>query len=261
MNEIIRNWGYLGPKTPNRRYDVTAGQLMNGFSIGIMQPYSHFPFFPGEIANAYSYNFPVRIREIENVHLDSILAGDKSVADAIVDTARKLEIDGCRVICANCGFFGHFQKYVSDRIDSTCYLSSMLQVPWALISMKPSQKLGVITAQSATLDDELLHSCGITDAMKERLVIVDTKQKEEFQHMIAGAGGLDNDKTENELMEVVADMMNEHPDIGAILFECTDMPPYAYRVQAEYHLPVYDAVTLIRYAASTVMHKPYYGFI
>ena len=32
-NKIVRNWGYMGPNTPNRRYDTTVGQLMNGFPL------------------------------------------------------------------------------------------------------------------------------------------------------------------------------------------------------------------------------------
>ena len=54
MANIIRNWGYMGPTTPNRRYDTTQGQLMNGFPIGILQLWAHLPFFPGNVSNAYT---------------------------------------------------------------------------------------------------------------------------------------------------------------------------------------------------------------
>ena len=56
-------------------------------------------------------------------------------------------------------------------------------------------------------------------------------------------------------------MLEENPDIGAILLECTDMPPYAHRLQAELNMPVYDAITLIKYAKSVVTQTPYYGFL
>jgi Asp/Glu/hydantoin racemase len=56
-------------------------------------------------------------------------------------------------------------------------------------------------------------------------------------------------------------MVEENPDIGAILLECTDMPPYAHRIQAELNMPVYDAITLIKYAKSVVTQTPYYGFL
>ena len=49
--KIIRNWGYMGPTTPNRRYDTTVGQLMNGFPVGILQLWAHLPFFPGNVSN------------------------------------------------------------------------------------------------------------------------------------------------------------------------------------------------------------------
>lgn len=133
MSEIIRNWGYMGPTTANRRYDTTVGQLMNGFPIGILQLWAHLPFFPGNVSNAYTYDFPVKFMEVKGSGIDNILAGDMSLVDNIVAAAKQLEMDGCRAICANCGFFGHYQKLVADQIDVPCYLSSMVQVPWALV--------------------------------------------------------------------------------------------------------------------------------
>ena len=65
----------------------------------------------------------------------------------------------------------------------------------------------------------------------------------------------------NEVVEIAVEMTTEHPEIGAILLECTDMSPYSYAVQAAVNLPVYDAVTLLKYVNSVVTHRPYGGFI
>ncbi len=261
MRNIIRNWGYLGPTTQNRRYDTTVGQLMNGFPVGILQLWAHLPFFPGNVSNPYTYDFPVKFIEVKGSGIANILAGDMSLVDNIIEAAKQLETDGCRVICANCGFFAHYQKLVAKELDVPCYLSAMVQVPWAFVSMKPDQKLGIMTANSGNLTKSLFEACDITEEMQKRCCVYGMQDYQEFWNMQIGEGGLDYEKTGEQLLEQVRKMMNEHPDIGAILLECTDMPPYAHLIQAEFNVPVYDAITLINFAASIVTHKPYYGFI
>jgi Asp/Glu/hydantoin racemase len=39
-------------------------------------------------------------------------------------------------------------------------------------------------------------------------------------------------------------MISDHPEVGAIVLECTNMPPYARAVQQATGLPVFDIVTL-----------------
>lgn len=48
-----------------------------------------------------------------------------------------------------------------------------------------------------------------------------------------------------EVVSAAKKLTKEHPDIGAILLECSDMPPYASAVQAEVRLPVFDFITQI----------------
>jgi hypothetical protein len=44
-------------------------------------------------------------------------------------------------------------------------------------------------------------------------------------------------------------LIQQHPDVGAIVLECTNMPPYSRVVRkAAGGLPVFDAVTMINYA-------------
>lgn len=58
-----------------------------------------------------------------------------------------------------------------------------------------------------------------------------------------------------------AGIMAQFPETGAILLECSDMPPYAYAVQAATKLPVFDFTTLIRWMQTSVCQTPYHGFI
>lgn len=261
MVRLIRNWGYVGPDTPNRRYDTTVGQLTNGFPIGILQLWAHLPFFPGNVSNAYTYDFPVKFLEVQGSTIENILAGDMSLLNEIVAAAKQLEIEGCRAICANCGFFGHYQKLVADQLEVPVYLSSIIQVPWAINGMKSYQKLGIITANKNTLTSSLFESCGIGEKIQNRCVVYGAQDEAEFMNILLGKGGLNYDKTGKELLSIAQRLIAENQDVGALLLECTDMPPYSHLLQAELGLPVYDAITLIKYVKSTVAHTPYYGFM
>jgi hypothetical protein len=40
--------------------------------------------------------------------------------------------------------------------------------------------------------------------------------------------------------------VSEHPDVGAVVLECTNMPPYTADIQRETGRPVFDIVSLVR---------------
>ena len=54
-------------------------------------------------------------------------------------------------------------------------------------------------------------------------------------------------------------MCAEHPQVGAIVLECTNMPPYGRRVQKATGLPVSDITTLTEYVYSAVCHRHFEG--
>ena len=64
-----------------------------------------------------------------------------------------------------------------------------------------------------------------------------------------------------DLVERAQELVSENENIGAILLECSDMPPYASAIQAAVGLPVFDFITLINYLQNAVMQHPYEGWI
>ena len=52
---------------------------------------------------------------------------------------------------------------------------------------------------------------------------------------------------ERETVEVAKRMFKENLDAGAMVFECTNMSPYASSAQKATGLPVFDITTLINY--------------
>ena len=78
-----------------------------------------------------------------------------------------------------------------------------------------------------------------------------------FRTYIENTPEMDVEKATGEMREAGRKLVRENPDVGAIVLECTNMPPFAYAVQEATGLPVYDVVTLIRYTAMTLARGPF----
>jgi Asp/Glu/hydantoin racemase len=50
---------------------------------------------------------------------------------------------------------------------------------------------------------------------------------------------------EQDVVGAGQDLVANNPDIGAIVLECTNMPPYAAALQAAVGIPVYDIYSMI----------------
>ena len=46
-------------------------------------------------------------------------------------------------------------------------------------------------------------------------------------------------------MRVARRLVSDYPDVGALVLECTNMPPYTADIQRETGLPVFDIVSLV----------------
>lgn len=166
-----------------------------------------------------------------------------------------------RAITGACGFFGNYQKLMAEMCGVPVALSSLLQIPWVLSTLKPSQKIAVLTADEKSITERLLDNCGISTEMRERLVIKDLASSENFSCVIKNWGEWDNDKARTDVVSRAVAAIEENNDIGAILLECSDMPPYASAIQTATHKPVFDFITLIKWLHSAVAQKPYDGWI
>lgn len=257
--KIIRNYGYIEKGDDDKRFHITKGQLVSGYTVGIMLLDVHYPLMPGNVVNAYTYDFPVRHMWVPGADQHRMHTGDPTLLPELVKTAKQLEMEGCRAICGACGYFGHFQEKVANEIDIPVYLSSIVQVPWIKVGLKKGQKIGVLCADGDNLTDGLFKACGVDDP--SICVPKSAGHLPEFSALMERRGHFDNGKIREELINLAQELVEENPDVGAILLECSDMPPYASAIQAALNLPVFDFITMIKFVHSSVAQKPYYGFM
>lgn len=228
----------------------------SGQAIGIITIELDYPKLPGNVANATTYAYPVVYRKVV-FEIEQLFAGDPALEGLVVDAAHELQAEGVRAIVGACGFFAHFQQSVAEAVDVPVYLSSLLQAPIIEMGLKHDQKIAVFAADGASITDELLAHVG---AKPDRLIVQNVGDLDSFAPIRWGKTTLDNGKLAADLQEIALGLVREHPEIGAFLLECSDLPPYAADIQAATGLPVYDFITLINWVHHSVVQQPYYGY-
>ena len=73
-------------------------------------------------------------------------------------------------------------------------------------------------------------------------------------------GFIDTEVVEAEVTAVARSLVEDHPEVGAILLECSNLPPYAHAVHRATGRPVFDFITLANWVASAVLQKTYTGW-
>ena len=159
-----RRYGILTPENDGGYYDGIQNQQVSGYSVGIVYIENvNYPLIPGNVVNACTYDFPVRMKAVANLTNDRLFNNDPTIVNDIIDAAKSLvENDGVRAICSACGFFGNYQQQVRRAVNVPVAMSSLVQIPWIRGLIKPGQKIGILTANKKSLNEGLLKSCGIT---------------------------------------------------------------------------------------------------
>jgi hypothetical protein len=234
--------------------------MFGGHAVGIIVLNVGYPLIPGNVANATTFPFPVRYEIVEGADIPSLLAGDPSLLGPSLAAAQKLVRDGCRAIVGACGYFARFQSAISGELEVPVFMSSLLQVPLILRALRQDERLGILCASAASLDAATLGQVGVSP--NDAITIRGLESSNEFRTAILeGKGWMDDALVEEEVVGAATQLCDDHPEVGAILLECSDMPPYAVAVQRATGRPVWDFITLIEWINAAVVRRDFSGFI
>jgi hypothetical protein len=237
--------------------------------LGIILLDDVYPGFPGDVRNASAFPFPVQYDVATGVDIHNLVdLPDKSPClEPVIQSARRLERMGCRAIAAECGYFAYFQREVAAAVRVPAFMSSLLQVPLAQQLIGPDRVVGILLAQKRYISERHLTAVGI--APGSNFVVggaMDDGRCEEFDHL--WTRGLRSDppgacyeKAERELVAVGTAFFGQHPNMGAMVLECTGFPPFARALQREIDIPIFSWGTLLDYAYSVAVHRDYYGHV
>ena len=249
--------GYLQDVSDLYQTHNVPGAYIGGHTIGIIAVDFVYPKLPGNVANATTFPYPVLYKKV-SFEIEQLFNGDPALEEMIVNAARELEADGVRAVIGACGYFAHFQKHVAAAVDIPAFMSSLCQIPVIKMGLKPGQKILVLCASGESVNQEFFANVG---ADLDDCVIQDIGSLDSFAPIRWGKTVLDNRRLAEDLAAVTHKAAAEHPEIGAILLECSDLPPYAYEIQRTTGLPVFDFISLIGWVHHAVAQKRYFGFL
>jgi aspartate/glutamate racemase len=241
-------------------YVAKGGKNIFGVYIGILMLETHFPRIPGELGNATSFNYPVRYHIVKGASPHKVVREkDPALLNLFIKGAQDLEKFGVRAITTNCGFLAQFQQEIANAVNVPFFSSSLMQIPMIYRMLRKDQKVGVLTVNSASLTPDLFEKIG-ADGVP--LVIKGLENKEEFTHvMLDNVLEMNVDKAKNENVEAAKELVRENPDIGAIVLECTNMPPYGKAIQEAIQLPVFDIFTLTDMVYNSLVKQEVHGYM
>ena len=147
---------------------------------------------------------------------------------------------------------------LSEAVSIPVFVSSLLQVP--LVYQMTRVPVGVLTASAPSLTEKHIAGAGCEGIP---IVVQGLEGTEEFAAVILRNErlGMDLGKVEQEVLVAGRALIEKAPEIGAVVLECTDLPPYAYQLQAALGRPVFDLTTLATMMHDVVSRQVYLGTV
>jgi len=212
--------------------------------LGILMLDTRFERVLGDVGNIDSYPFPVRLKVVEGAgSLDVVKNGAVSpeLLGRFISAARGLEAEGAFAITSTCGFLVTVQDDIAAAVKIPVMVSAL-----SLYSQLVERHgvVGVLTASAPSLGQAAMEAAGLDidtplKGMEGCAAFANAILKPKDQQLTT----LDTKAVEAYAVEQAVKMRRENPDLGAILLECGNLPPYAPAIEMATRLPVYSMLT------------------
>lgn len=219
---------------------MDSKDVSNTSELGILLLDTQFPRIPGDVGNPSSYSFPVQLLTVKDATVKRVVFdADPDLLDSFITSAKELEAKGVCAITSSCGFLAPFQEAVSSAVNVPVFLSSLIQIP--LVYMITQKRVGIITGHDGRLTERHLRSVGVTEDIP--LAIKGLQDKPAYSAILENGESLDQEKIQLEMLEIAQELFQKYPDIGAFVFECHNLAPYAPAVAEMTKKPVFDIIS------------------
>lgn len=215
----------------------------HGVTLGILMVDSTFTRFVGDIGNAQTWPFPVQykiVRGASPAEMISLEASD--VLQPFKDAADELIADGVDGITTTCGFLALYQHALATHCSVPVCTSALLQVPLVERLIADTQRVGILTYSAEALNAAHLEAAGVA---ADTPVVGIPKDSEFFRWIIEGDDQVEYEAIRADALAAAKRLVSEHPEVGAIVSECTNLTPFAADIRAETGLPVFDMVSMV----------------
>lgn len=218
--------------------------------IGILMLDTRFPRVLGDVGNPATFPFPVRYHRVPRASADLVVRqGAIDLLPAFIDGARALEKSGVRAITTSCGFLARSQQELAAAVGVPVLTSGLMLVPLVHRMLAAGRRVGILTFDASALTERELSGGGITPDIPVAIAGMED-QPIFYRAILDDRATLDVAAAGREHVEAATRLCRAHPDVGTLVLECTNMPPYRGAIQDATGLPVFDIVHLV-----TLVHQ------
>jgi len=213
-------------------------------TLGVVMLDTRFPRPLGDIGNPRTFDFPVRYRTVRGASPRRVVVErDRALLAPFIAAAHALADEGVDAVATSCGFLALFQHEMAAALATPMWTSSLLLVAEIEAALPSGARVGVVTADAASLTGAHLQAVGARIDTPIEGLAHDSRFR---ATLLEDRDALDEDEARRATVAASARLVARHRDVAAIVLECTNMPPYADAVRAATQLPVHDITTLIR---------------
>ena len=232
-----------------------GGKSLYGARVGILMLETRFPRIPGDMGNAETWPFPVLYKVVPGASPRRVVCHKaEGLLDEFVDAASELVRLGADGITTTCGFLSLFQRQIAGHVGVPVATSSLMQIPVVERVLPPDKRVGILTVSAANLSEQHLLAADADPATP----VIGTDDGSEFTRvMINDEDRLDVAAAERDILAAGDALVSRHPDVGAVLLECTNMVPYARAVSARLRLPVFSIYTFVTWFQSGLVPRDF----
>ncbi len=232
-----------------------GGKAIYGASVGILMLDARFPRIPGDMGNSLTWDFPVLYKVVRDASPDQVVRHRaEGLLESFLSAARDLVASGVDGITTNCGFLSLYQRELAAAVDVPVAASSLMQVQMVNATLPPGKVAGVLTISAESLTPEHLAKAGVPEGTP----IGTTEGGREFTRVVLGNElQMDVEAAREDNVGAARALASEHPEVGALVLECTNMIPYAADIREATGLPVYSMASFLRWFQSGLMPKRY----
>ena len=234
---------------------LKGGKNIYGASIGMLMLETKFPRIIGDIGNANTWPFHIHFEPVLGSSVSKVVKlKAKGTLDEFIKMGKKLIDKGVDAIATNCGFLIIFQEELIEALGVPVFSSSLIQYNLIQQTLGKNKVPGLLTFSKESLTSEYLEAAQIP--LDVPIVGMENIGTREFYNgILEDKTEIDFDLCRKEMIEAALKLQRENPQVGAILCECTNMPPYANDIYKATGLPIYNIYTGITWFQQSVQPK------
>ena len=247
-------------KAELKKYEKSNFSTGNGYHVGVVCLNQNMPFIPGDVQCASTFDFPIIYKVALEGTSAKILDADPGMGNWLKETAIGLEKRGVKALTGDSGYMLPYQKNIAKAINIPIALSSLVQIPFVGSMFDQNKTVAIVCAASPPLDVKTLENFGV--GINNNLVVYGMQDDPAVVEIMfravniashgtvgdadAAPAPFDADRLAESFYQMGVFLKKKYPNLGGVILECSDFPPYAAAMQAGIDgLPVFDFIGII----------------